>query len=103
MTRLLDQKIDHQVSRDGGQPTAKAASRRIHFPIVNRTGHGQQNFLRDFTHVRVLQVALSDQPLNQRLIDIQKICPRLLIPRIAEPHQQAGPSFRNRRHSVLKL
>ena len=74
------QKVDDQVAGDPEEPGAKRSPGRVGIPAVDRPGHRAKNILREVVRVGPLQSPPAGQAIDQRLVDLQELHPRLLVP-----------------------
>src|SRR5438034_6065365 len=73
------------------QPSPEAAPLSVVVEPLAGACHRLEHFLRHVGGVGVLQAGLPREPVDQRRIDLDELPPSVLVPRITNAEQQAGP------------
>jgi hypothetical protein len=85
------QEVVDLVARDGVEPAAEGAAPRVVVQPADGAGHALQDLLHQVGSVGVLQAALAGEAVDQRRVHLDELPPGVLVARVAQADQQAGP------------
>src|SRR5262249_30020496 len=89
------------VAGDRVQPAAGASAAPVVLQAASGPGNGAQNLLGEVGRVGVLEAALPPQLVHQWRVDLHELIPGVLVARVADADQKAGPGNRRIAHAAL--
>src|SRR5580704_2811516 len=95
LTPLFAEQVQKLVPGDFEQPRAKPAPLGVRLPAVDGLHVGDQHVLHQLARVGIRKAAATCKPIDERLINRNKLAPRICVFMTRQPQNQARPSLRH--------